>query len=95
MEEFDVPKRGNGFDWPPSLEQIIVYLLMIGNMVHYWLQTHNIINGKPSIMIAQAIFMVSYVLIVIFGFLTTWVDPEDDMIKLQLKVGYEHSAEQI
>lgn len=83
IEIIDIPKRRNGFDFPLSIEQVSVWILIVLNIIHYSLGTQQHLNAEPGEVTAQLFTLLFLVLSFLLGFITTYVDSEDEIIPLQ------------
>lgn len=93
-------KRRNGFEMPPSPEQIGVILLIISNLVQFFASTYHVFGNEnheklievdlqvdfawPARATMYGILAFSYILSLVNGYLTTVIDPEDEIIPHQI-----------
>ena len=93
-------KRKNGFDMPPSPEQVGVILLIIGNIVQFFASTYHVFGNEsheklievdlqvdfswPARATIYGILAISIIFVLINGYLTTVIDPEDEIVPHQI-----------
>lgn len=75
--------RENGFNWPPDPLQILTYIIFVLDIVAYYLINMTSLSySVPLVVICSIVYFVLSVVVVIFGFLATSIDPSDPTIRL-------------
>jgi hypothetical protein len=78
----------NGFSLPLEFQQILTWLLTILNIIYFYYYISNEINFnypkeiKLFILIIHSFFLI---IILFFGFLLTYIDPSDSLLKKEIK----------
>ena len=79
-------KKRNGFECPPTIAQVCVNLIIIGNLVHFSASTYHLMEQGPLIITLEILLLLLLLSTIYYGALTTYIDSEDEIVPLQEKL---------